>query len=321
NAFELFKYNEQEAEQLRKMRFGRALTHQKHGIHRGTSALLALHTDEDEWTILPKASAQYYFLNGKSKQTYHTSLMGIIALIRQLHYDAKWYAENPEERDFDATLVAVNNQKSLPKIIEVGSQLSTLRADLLGDTLGFQFIIKTTGDDYKRLNELKNTKAPLIVPVNYPKPYDVSDPYDALQLSLAKMKEWEKADENLVHLQNEEITFSISADKIENEKSFFENIGRSIKKGLSHDRAIRALTLTPAELLGVDSILGSLEKGKFANFIISSDTLFNEKTILYSNWVKGKEFEINPSDLIDIRGLYSLNIHGVRQFDLKVRGE
>lgn len=321
NAFELFNYNEKEAEKLRKMGFGSALTHQNDGIHRGTSALVALHTDEDEWTILPKAAAQYSFFKGKSKQTYPTSLMGIIALIRQLHYDAEWYAENPEERDFNATLVAVNNQKSLPKIIEVGSQLSTLRADLLGDTLGFQFIIKTTGDDYKRLNELKNTKAPLIVPVNYPKPYDVSDPYDALQLSLAKMKEWEKADENLVHLQNEGITFSISADKIEDEKSFFENIGRSIKKGLSHDRAIRALTLTPAELLGVDSILGSLEKGKFANFIISSDTLFNEKTILYSNWVKGKEFEINPSDLIDIRGLYSLNIHGVRQFDLKVSGE
>jgi imidazolonepropionase-like amidohydrolase len=320
-ALDQFSYDEKSAEKYRKMGFGSLLTHQHDGVMRGTSALVALHENEDKWMILAEASAQYSFFKGKSKQTYPSSLMGTMALIRQAHFDAKWYEENPKEREFNYSLAAIQKQQRLPKIIKVGSTLSALRADSLGDELGIQFIIKSEGEEYQRINAIRNTKAPLIVPVNFPKPYDVSDPFDALQLSLAKMKAWEKADENLVHLQQAKVPFSITAEGLENEKAFFENMKRSLQKGLSHDDALRALTENPAKLIGADSLLGSLEKGKLANFIITSDTLFANKTILYANWVRGKEYLIKNPNLIDIRGLYSLNIQGVVQFDLKVSGE
>ena len=44
-------------------------------------------------------------------------------------------------------------------------------------------------------------------------------------------------------------------------------IARLIRGGLERQAALRALTLTPAELLGVDKELGSLEKGKKANIL------------------------------------------------------
>ncbi|MEX2379247.1 MAG: amidohydrolase, partial [Vicingaceae bacterium] len=320
-AVDLYRYDEKSAEKYRKMGFGSLLTHQKDGVMRGTSSLVSLNDEEEKWMLLPEAAQQYSFFKGKSKQTYPSSLMGIMALIRQAHYDAKWYVGHPKERKFNYSLEAINQQRSLPKIIEVGSPLSVLRADTLGDELGIQFIVKSVGEEYQRLDAIRKSRAPLIVPINYPKPYDVSDPFDALQLSLSKMKTWEKADENLVHLQNAQIPFSITAEDLEKEKHFFENIQRSIKKGLSHDAAVKALTETPAKLIGVDSILGNIEKGKLANFIITSDTLFSKRNILYANWVSGKSFVINNPNLIDIRGIYSLNIKGVKQFDLKVSGE
>lgn len=320
-AVDLFHYDEKSAEKYRKMGFGSLLTHQKDGVMRGTSSLVSLNEEEEKWVLLPEAAQQYSFFKGKSKQTYPSSLMGIMALIRQAHYDAKWYAEHPRERKFNYSLEAIHQQRRLPKIIEVGSSLSVLRADTMGDELDIQFIVKSVGEEYQRLHAMQKSRAPLIVPINYPKPYDVSDPFDALQLSLSKMKTWEKADENLVHLQNAQIPFSITADGLEKEKHFFENIQRSIKKGLNHDAAVKALTETPAKLIGADSILGNIAKGKLANFIITSDTLFSKRNILYANWVNGKSFVINNPNLVDIRGIYSLNIKGVKQFDLKVSGE
>lgn len=320
-ALDQFTYHKKEAEKYRKMGFGLLLTHQQDGIMRGTSTLVSLHEEEDKWIVQAEAAQQYSFFKGKSKQTYPSSLMGIMALIRQAHFDAQWYEEHEQERSYNYSLSAINQQKKLPKIMEVGSTLSLLRADSLAKDLGYKFIVKSNGEAYRRINEIKKRNLSLIVPLNYPKPYDVSDPFDALQLSLEEMKRWEKADENLVHLQKANIPFAITASGLKDDKSFFENIKRSIEKGSNHDKVIDALTISPARLLGVDSLLGRIEAGKLANFIITSDTLFKENNVVYSNWVLGKEYLINNPDLIDPRGIYSLNIKGVKHFDLKVQGE
>ena len=64
-----------------------------------------------------------------------------------------------------------------------------------------QFIIKTLGDEYQRLNEIKATNAQLIIPLNFPATYDVEDPYDARLVSLEEMKHWEMAPANLAAIE------------------------------------------------------------------------------------------------------------------------
>ncbi len=44
--------------------------------------------------------------------------------------------------------------------------------------------------------------------------------------------------------------------------------GRSVAWGLDHDAAIRAITLDAAKILGVDSLVGSIEPGKLANLVV-----------------------------------------------------
>lgn len=53
------------------------------------------------------------------------------------------------------------------------------------------------------------------------------------------------------------------------------NAGTAVGYGLDREAAIKALTLTPAEVLGIDSRTGSLEPGKEANFIITSGDLLD----------------------------------------------
>jgi hypothetical protein len=59
-------------------------------------------------------------------------------------------------------------------------------------------------------------------------------------------------------------------------------------------------------MAGVSTQLGTLEKGKKANFLVMSGDLFNKETIIYENWINGKPYYINTRQTTDIRGAYSL---------------
>jgi len=72
---------------------------------------------------------------------------------------------------------------------------------------------------------------------------------------------------------------------------FMTNANKSVENGLSKDAAIRAMTLSAAEILGVDNRLGSIEAGKIANLTVSrGDILAKDKTITHV-FVDGKLFE------------------------------
>lgn len=320
-AFDHFSYDEKDARSYREQGFGMVLTHPHDGVIRGSSALIALTADEKDQLVKNRLSMQYSFFKGSSQQTYPSSLMGMIALIRQFHYDALAYQHQADHLPYNRSLEAMNQSEDLPKIIAVDSYLSALRADKIADEFGFQFIIKSDGQEYKRIEAVKAMDAPLIVPLNFPKPYDVSDPYDAMQLPLSKMKEWELADENAVRLQQQQIPFAFTSSDLEKRADFLKNLNRCLQKGLSHDQALAALTTRPAELIGMEQQIGKLSATYLANFIITTDTLFQANSRILANWVAGKEYKLINEAKVDLRGSYSLNINKKIQFDLKVEGE
>jgi len=320
-AADMVSPKKEDAEKFRKMGFGTVVTHQKDGLLRGTSALVALNEGGDFKLLQAESATHYSFNKGSSKQTYPSSLMGMIALIRQVHFDARWYAENKSTAEYNRSLMAIEETKDLPKIIETYGTLSQLRADKIGDEFGFQFILKGDGTEYKRIQEIKATKAALIVPINFPKAYDVSDPFTTIGLPLAAMKAWELAPQNLKYLSNSRIEFAITSDGVKTEKEFYQNIELAIEQGFDRDAAVKSLTEIPAQLIGASAIIGTLEKGKLANFIILSDTVFKAKTKLHANWVNGIEHSYEPMSFFDYAGDYSLNINKNAQFDLTLIGE
>ena len=78
----------------------------------------------------------------------------------------------------------------------------------------------------------------------------------------------------------------------------------AVKKGLSHDDALAALTITPASLIGIENKTAILEKGMLANFIITSGNIFNDGFI-YENWTLGEQNIIKEKQSIDFRGYYT----------------
>lgn len=330
NANEFFAMDSSKSKGLRAIGFGSVLSHQKDGIARGSGVFVLLDDDRDNKIILKdKASAHYSFKKGSSSQDYPSSEMGAIALLRQTYLDAQWYAkanspllQNRNETEYNISLEAWNKTQILPQIFEVDDKLEILRADKVGDEFGVQYIIKGNGDEYQRLDEIKNTKAPLIVSLNFPAAYNVEDPYDALQISLTDMRHWEMAPANCGLLEKSGIAFAITSSDLKNpQQDFWKNLRKAIKYGLSEKEAMKAMTVTPAKLLGMEKQVGSLEKGKIANFLIVSDTIFKDNAIIFQNWVQGKQNILNNFDFKDVRGNYDLSVEGIQNLKLQVGGK
>lgn len=311
NASELFKVDSKAAEELRKLGFGAVLTHQRDGIARGSGVLVTLGTEkENEEIVKDVCSAHFSFDKGVSQMDYPNSLMGAIALLRQTYLDAQWYAVAKDKTSFNISLDAWNKLQSLPKIFEVNDVLSVFRADKIGDEFGAQYIVKGAGDEYQRINEVKATAASLIVPVNFPEAYDVENPFDALQLSLGDMKHWELAPTNPAALNTAGIEFSITTTGLKEKNVFLANVRKAIKNGLPEEAALKALTFSSAKMAGVQDKIGSLEKGKLANFIITTGKIFDENTRITENWVHGKKYSVDNTSLEKIDGVYRLTFPG-----------
>lgn len=162
NAYKLFSVDDAKAKTLREAGFGTVLTHQRDGIARGTGTVVTLASEKENFVIVKdKASAHYSFSKGSSTQTYPSSLMGSIALLRQTYNDAAWYKNNPEaanKEGYNITLKYFNDQQTLPQIFEAqdrGVDLwNVMRADRIGDEFGVQYIIKATGKEYQRIKEV-----------------------------------------------------------------------------------------------------------------------------------------------------------------------
>lgn len=320
-AYRNFIYKDDKAEELRKLGFALALTSSKDGIFRGSGCVVSLHNaKENELIVKDRAATFLSFDKGSSKQEYPSSLMGSIALIRQTLYDAQWYALQNPLNEFNINLEAIAKDKTLPVIFEVDNKFSALRADKIADEFKMPFIIKGSGDEYQRMNEIKNTFAKFILPLNFPLAFDVENPFDAENVSMAELKHWELAATNPMRFEKQFIPFAFTTSGLKEKSDFFKNIRKSIQAGLSEKAALKALTTIPAEMLGLQSEVGAVKKGYRANFIICSGEVFNENSIIYENWINGIPYRYVELNMPNLTGEHILNV-GDEVYKVKVSGQ
>ncbi len=318
----LFTASSTKADELRKLGYGAALTHPHDGIIRGTGTLVTLADDRENMVVLkPNATMHYSFNRGTSNQTYPNSMMGAVALIRQALYDADWYKRGGSNQQENLSLAALNRNQNLPVIFDVTDKLGVLRADKIGDEFNKQYIIRSGGDDYQRIDEIKATGATLIVPVNFPQPYDVEDPWDADNVSVAELKHWEMAPMNAGKLAAANIPFAITTAGLRNKTEFWANLRKAIENGLTEEQALAALTTVPARLINAGDLVGTLKKGSLANFIITSGNLFSPDNVIYENWIRGKQYIVGQQVVQDPRGIWNLTVGNQPPMKLTINGK
>lgn len=316
-----FKPDEAKAGEYRKAGFGAVVTFRNNGIARGTSALVALADDKANNVVLKeRTSANYSFTRGISEDAYPTAQYGAIALLRQLYLDAEWYAQLPAGYFYDASIEAVKMNRPLTKIFEVRDKYEIPRADAIGDEFGITYIVKGGGNEYQLTDEIKRSGVSLIIPVNFPDAPDVKDPFAAAGIGLSELKHWELAPSNAAMISRAGIEFSITSDGLAKTDDFLANIRKAVAQGLDKKEALKALTYTPAKMVGAEKMVGAVKKGMVANLLVTSGDIFSSDCIIYQNWVQGKQYQFVDPNMTDIRGNYKVTAGGI-DYIIKIEGK
>ncbi len=94
------------------------------------------------------------------------------------------------------------------------------------------------------------------------------------------------------------------------------NLVRMVEAGLEADAALAALTSTPAELLGLGRELGTVERGKLANLVVTNGPLFTDSTAIRHVFVEGVKYDLedgavagsDPDAVVQAVGTWSFEV-------------
>lgn len=255
---------------------------------------------------------------------YPGSPMGALTLVRQTLYDVDWYdaalriasanprVPRPEINESLSVLKRLRDQ-NIPLIVDASNELYFLRADALAREFAWPIIVRGSGREYRRLDEIAKTGWPVIVPLQFPKAPDVSTPETARAASLESLMHWDLAPQNPQMLVNAGVTIAMTTHGFDKPASLWPALRKAVRRGLSKEAALAALTTAPARLFKLDDRLGTIEPGKTASFVVAKGDLLEKDGKLLETWVEGARFELDRQEQ-DVRGNWSLQFGSEPQF-------
>jgi hypothetical protein len=91
------------------------------------------------------------------------------------------------------------------------------------------------------------------------------------------------------------VRFAFTSGGMSSMSDFLPNVARAVENGLSTEQAVRALTLQPAEILGVSDRLGSIEVGKIANLTVVRGDIGDRGARVTQLFIDGRPVEVRAS--------------------------
>jgi hypothetical protein len=235
------------------------------------------------------------------------SLMGVLAYVHQVWLDTDWssqaqaiYEKSPQgvarprydrteavlgEAIEDHTLVLIPANNS----VQLRRALHLVDVWKLNDEDHVDGVIYGGQMSYEVAPEIAEKKVPVLVNLKWPEGEKDTDPDDKPSIRILRFRD--KATSSPAALAKAGVPFAFYSGGITSPKDILKAAKKSIDAGLAPDAALRALTLTPAEIYRVADRLGSIEKGKIADLVVTDGDLFDEKTKIKFIFVDGKRFE------------------------------
>lgn len=291
------------------------------GIVHGTSLLATTSDEPGSRTIVKEPVALHlkHFTPFRLEERYPASPMGALTLARQAFYDARWYAQAQADTGRLPTLPRVERNDSLaamgpaaagnmPIVVETSNVLYFLRADRFAREFNLQLVVLGSGEEYQRLDAVKATGWPVIVPLDFPKPPDVRSAEAAQSVSLERLMHWDLAPENPGRLHAAGVRIALTTNGLKDVGSFLDAVRQAVARGLPAAAALQAMTMVPAETYGVSDRLGSLEVGRLANIVVTDGDVFDKKTKVLETWVEGVRHEVVVAPLVDVRGAWDVRL-------------
>ena len=230
---------------------------------------------------------------------YPGALLGVIAFARQSFLDAQWQkdAKAFAERHKDASIgtfepaldaLAQTLDRKMPVAFDASEEREIVRALAFAKEFNLDPIIVGGAEAANVIDDLKAAKARVIVSANFQAAGgagggrfggagrgggEVDTP-----IRVTRMRQ--NAAKVPAALEKAGIPFAFTIGGLQNPADFARNVARTVKEGgLSEDAAVKALTANAAKLAGAGDRLGTLEKGKIANVVITEGNLLDSPKI------------------------------------------
>jgi imidazolonepropionase-like amidohydrolase len=288
--------------------FTTVVTAPKGGIFPGQAAVLDLAGEHAGDLVVksPVAIPLSFQTSGGFGGGFPSSIMGVLAYVHQVWLDTEWsinaqtvYEKNPRSmarprydrteaalaealEDHALVLIPANNAIQLRRGIELVE-----RWKVNGVLYGGQMA-------YEVAPEIAAKKLSVLVNLKWPEAEKDSDPEDKPSLRTLRFRD--RAPSSPAALAKAGVKFAFYSGGITAPKDILKAAKKSIDAGLPTDAALRALTLSAAEIFGVADRLGSLENGKIANLVVTEGDLFEDKTKIKMVFVDGRKFEVHEPE-------------------------
>jgi len=265
--------------ELRALGFTAAVAAPKSGIFRGRASFVSLApTDPDRSvkrrTIYSRNVYQAIGFErfGRSEDGYPTSLMGAIAVIRQRLHDGVIQ----------------------PRLLfDCDNELNALRAAKIAREFNLPAILLGSGLEFRRLDAIRKDGLPVILPLRLPPPPDVASVGARHRADLRELMTWETAPSNPRLLHDAGVKVSLTTSRLKKRADFFKQLRKMTGLAGTADW-LAMLTTNPAELLGVENSMGTVEKGRLANLCVWAGAPDRKKSKVVSVWIDGQRHEVNP---------------------------
>ena len=280
----------------------------------GQDSLIQLWGPSGEEMMLVKDIALPLNLTGEQRRRggrgsegrFPSTRMGLAAQLRQTFLDALDYKTKWDDYNKDAAKPADNSKdkkddskKSPPKrdlkleallpylagerpvIVEVQEPTDLYTALGLAKEFKLRVVLKGLTHAQITLDQIAATKLPVIMGPIYEAPKE-SERYDAVYRMPADL-----------HQRGVKIAFGSYDDyTVIQPRNLPYEAGYAVAFGLPWDEAMRAITLSPAEIWGVADRLGSLDTGKIANVVVANGDPLDVRSDVKHVFIAGREMPL-----------------------------
>lgn len=283
--------------------FTTAATYPNRGIFEGLGAMLQLAGAHGRDMVVAQPIGQQIVLRtGSFRAGFPNSLMGDIAYIRQMYLDVDHYRQARQtyaahtvglrRPGYDHALEALSES---PRMLLPADEIQQIdRMLAFGAELHQPFVLYGLHEAFERVDQLKQAGNPVLVSLKWPEKPKGGDPNAVPNYRDLVMRQQAPAVPAM--LSKAGVKFAFFSDGVDKAPDLRKALKKAINAGLSPADAVRALTLSPAEIYGLSDRLGSIDKGKIANLIVCKGDVFDDKSMIQYVFIDGQELQ-PPDDV------------------------
>jgi imidazolonepropionase-like amidohydrolase len=256
-------------------------------VFAGQSAVVSLAGGHD---VVVKSPVAMHINLGESPRAYGQrnrmpmTRMGIAAIVRQTFIDAQQYAAK-KQRDpntapdprAEALLPVLEGR--VPAFVRAARMDDILTALRLADEFKLKMVLVDGVDAYKVAGELARRNIDVLLG-------PVTTQPDSIESAGAVY-------ENAALLAKQKVRFAITTGGAQQAGQLPFEAGIAAAYGLDRDEALRAITLNPARILGIDERHGSLDKGKIADVVVAEGLILQPRAKVTRVFIRGRAVDLN----------------------------